>query len=261
MKKIVCFSVLSLCSVLLFAQDHLSAQQVLERLSATINHLKTVKYDYHWITNFPSQHNYKDIFNKVYLDYTPSQGNTGNDNSNRYGAKLGFKFQVADKDDLPMEVYNGTDYFSINKTDGTMKVVRNSQYTHFGYYSDNSLVAFQKGLPLIIADTTAQKYVHDTIIDNKNCYLLFVVLKNKSLIEGRFIPNRLSVEVDPRYEIAIDKKTFLPMFIKQPSIDTRHPNDYFLTEFTNYDLNYKPKEDTWSYTTYEKDYKVNFAAH
>ncbi len=115
MKKIFfCLSILLLCSIVVFAQGDQTTQKVLENLSTKLTSIKTIKYDYHYITNFPSQHTYQDIFGKVYLDYSSVSHNKENNNDPRMAAyKLDFTYQVTDEGDLPIYVYNGTEFFNV----------------------------------------------------------------------------------------------------------------------------------------------------
>jgi thiol-disulfide isomerase/thioredoxin len=107
-------------------------------------------------------------------------------------------------------------------------------------------------LPKIIADKEIIKALSDTIISDKNHFLVSLVVKNKSLNGlGTFIP--VTLQRNFIYEIIIDKDTYLPVQVIQTN--NVEPKDYMLTNFSNYKLDNNPSDNSWYYSTYSNDFK------
>jgi len=234
------FFVVIICTNLQ-AQRLLSADQVLEKVSKRLNNIKTVQYDYHRIDNYPSDNYRGELFYKIYLDYKDSLN------------ALGFTFQATDTASSPVDIYNGADHFNLSKKEMTVSLIHNSSANSMSSMSFflNSIVSLRKGLPTIITDNTIEKTLNDTLIDGKEYYLVNFILKNEKL---KYLGTMLSFidKRDFKYEIAIDKITYLPLFLKSSGAGQ---NDYNMSIFSNYDFDYKPQAASWKYTTYEPDYK------
>lgn len=223
------------------SKSYKTANEVLERLSDKINSLTNISYEYYRSINYFSENYHHETSASSYLDF-----NSGVN-------VIGFKYQF-ESDQYKM-IYNGAESFYLNKKDKTLKITNKPKLSDFSSLSFfvNSIVTLKNALPKIITDKEITKALTDTIISDKNHFLISLLVKNKSLNGlGTFIP--VTLQRNFIYKIIIDKDTYLPVQVIQ--INNVEPKDYMLTSFSNFKLdNNKPPDNSWYYSSYANEFK------
>ncbi|KFF09789.1 hypothetical protein IW15_22295 [Chryseobacterium soli] len=211
---------------------------ILKKTVEKLNNLKNVNYSYYRSINYFSEDYHSETRGTTFINF---------DKSN---TSLGFKFQLEDED--MKIVYNGIEYFSLDKGDKTISIKKRPPSSSFENISLflNSLITLKKSLPVIIADREIHKNLSDTIINNKSYHLASFVLKNKTLSGlGNFSP--ITLKRNFLYKIVIDKSSFLPLQVIQTN--DAEPKDYMLTSFDNIQTKDNiPSELSWYYSTYNE---------
>jgi thiol-disulfide isomerase/thioredoxin len=214
---------------------------VLQKVYKKLISQKTIHYDYYRELNYKSE----DILSKnnytVYFEHI------------NYNKLLGFKYQI--EDETLKQVYNGSENFMLNKENNTSTIIYKPVLKDFSQMSVfvNSIVTLKNSIPTIINDKKIIKYLSDSTIENKNYFVVKLILINKTLkyLSGFDYP---TTKMNFTYQIFIDKETFYPSQIIQTN--DRTPNDFVLTTFKNINTDdLKPTEASWYYSTYSKQYK------
>jgi peroxiredoxin len=211
---------------------------ILKKTAEKLNNLKNVSYSYYRSINYFSEDYHSETRGTTFINFDKSNTSSG------------FKFQLEDEN--MKIVYNGIEYFSLDKGDKTISIKkrpRSSSFENISFFL-NSLITLKKSLPVIIADREIHKNLSDTIINNKSYYLASFVLKNKTLSGlGNFSP--ITLKRNFLYKIVIDKSSFLPLQIIQTN--DAEPKDYMLTSFDNIQTKDNiPSELSWYYSTYNE---------
>lgn len=221
-----------------------TADEVLQTLSNKLNLIERVNYTYYRDVNYVSESYHSEISGSTYLDFKSSQN------------VLGFRFQI--ENDIYKHIFDGDKSIFLDKKKKTMKIVKQPQIDEFSSLSFfvNSVVTLKSALPVIILDKKITKKLSDTTLNNKNCFVVSFIVKNKVMNNlGAF--RDLTSQRDIAYRIFVDKSDFLPSQIVQTN--SVEPKDYVLTRFSDYKINaYSPSENTWFYLTYATDYKPIF---
>lgn len=223
-----------------FSQEEKSVNQTLEKVSAKLKNLNSVNYDLTRELNYPSN-NYKAIskWNCYYFF-------DSNKNPN------GLKFQI--NNSSSSDIFNGTEYFSLNKEDKTYELLNKPQKEDIesNSYFYNSILTLRNILPIIIADQTSKKSISDTLIDNKPYKKVRVNIEKRRIQNFGEDFDKMETNYDFIYTILIDSQTNFPKEILQ----TNNSNsDFIKTSFEN--VNEKPNiptENSWFYSTYKNDY-------
>ena len=221
--------------------EPIGAEEVLQKLSARINDIESVRYDYYRGLNYYSENFLNETSGSTYLNFVSND------------KLIGFKYQL--ENNQYKMIYNGTESFYLDKKKKTVKVFNKPILTDFSSlpFLTNSFVTLRKSLPQIINDTEILKSSTDTSINGKKFHLLSIVLQNKSLNSlGTF--DTVTLKRNFTYKIVVDKETYLPLHVIQTNnID---PKDFVLTSFSNFKINsYDPVEKSWYYSTYMNEYK------
>lgn len=245
MRIIICIVIVSVLSS--FNEQPLSevvkqinAVEVLEKTSKKLNSFKEISYSYYRSINYFSEDYHSESKGTTLLYFDKSD------------TLLGFKFQL--EDSQSKIIYNGTERFSLNKKDKTIKIDHTPKREGFESLSFllNSIITLKNSLPTIITDKNIQKTLSDTIINDRAYYLVSFILENKTLSGlGSFSP--ITLKRNFLYKVVIDKNDFLPLQIIQTN--NAEPKDYMLTSFGDIKSEENlPSELSWYYSTYA-DYK------
>ena len=226
--------------------DSVQAEKVLKRTSDKLSRLTTLSYAYRRELKLDSEgvNDNKQI--DSYLDLTSTDKIAGT------------RFQF---DDLNSTyIFNGSEFFLLNKKNKTLRVWAKPKTDDLdrvaGLY--DSPLMLRIVLPRIIADRSIPKTAIEKTIDNKKFYIVDFVLDGKLLSwNGGDIPVGPSMKMT--YHLTIDAASYLPVEIFIGRIDggvERTDGDFARSSFEYRSTNApKPKEDSWYYSTYSKDYK------
>jgi len=222
------------------AKDNATPQGVIKKTSEILNKLSSISYSsYREINNFKDNYFSKNSGN-CYFKYDESvKGKVA-------------KFQLQNEKNL--QVYNGTEYFFLDKADKTLELEKRSA-NELGNISllYNSITTLRIVLPLLLKDESIPKSLKDTLIDNQIYHLVKFELHKKSMeFPSGF--NNFDSEVIKYYKLVIDKATNLPFMVFDGNSISKDQY-YTKTVFTNIDVNPKsPTDDSWYYSSY-KGYK------
>jgi hypothetical protein len=203
--------------------------------------MQRVRYEYYRDVNYRSEQYRNELRGSTFIDFQVPQSIPG------------FRFQV--DDETHRQVYDGSEFFTLDKKEKTMLVLKQPKQSDFSSLSFfvNSPVTFRKALDTIIADKTIPKTLGDTLMNNDVCHLLRFTLPSKVI--GNL--GNLSDITSKRaitYTLIVDKKTDLPLEVIQTNNVT--PTDYVQTRFSNYQVDtFRPEEISWRYFMYVNDYK------
>lgn len=223
------------------ANSKIDADEIMKKTSEKLNDLKDVSYSYFRSINYFSEDYHSEAEGNTFINFDKLD-------TNSY-----LKFQV-ESDDSRI-IYNGSEYFSMNKKDKTIAIKNQPNITSFENISFfyNSIITLRNSLPKIISNKEIQKKLTDTIINKTNYYLISFVLVNKTISSlGNFTP--ITLKRNFLYKIVIAKDSFLPLQVIQTN-DVQ-PKDYTLTSFSNIKLKDNiPLELSWYYSSYTKEYQ------
>lgn len=238
-KNLILLTALALIPVKVFSyQKSLSADDVLQKTSAKLSSLKTIKYQYQQEYNYKSEAYFAESKAESFLDFTPLE------------SVIGLRFQF-DNPDIFI-AYNGSEIFSLRKKDKTIEIESKPKTENLSSksYLQFSPLMWRNVLPEIIADKTIIKSIRDAGINN---YVIELTL-DKAFIDsgnGNILPmttNRKTI-----YRLTIDNKTFLPIEIYRGN---NINDDFNKTTFSEIVENpTPPTENSWYYSTYLSEYK------
>jgi thiol-disulfide isomerase/thioredoxin/outer membrane lipoprotein-sorting protein len=211
---------------------------IIQKVSDRLLSLNSVRYHYHREMNYFSDNYHSTAQADCYLEF---QGREVK------------RFALTSENAL--QVFNGSEYFSLNKKESTYDLVRQPQqrlFTNFSYFY-NSIPSFRSMLQLIIADDSISKTVSDTLINNQKYPLIGLAMQNKQIdYLGNYMHFTKSVTI--YYKIVVDKKTLLPIQIIQRN--SLNPADY--TRVTYSAIQTSPQSPAireWQLATYTPAYR------
>ncbi|MES2650399.1 MAG: TlpA disulfide reductase family protein [Bacteroidota bacterium] len=211
-----------------------NVDEVLRKTSETINNLKTISYD-----------SYREINNIKDNYFAKNSGSSYFEYNQKLEGKIS-KFQLQSENAL--QIYNGTEYFSLNKKNKTYELEKVSELANLSLFY-NSITTLRIALPLILEDKSVSKSLKDTLINDTNYHLIKFELKNKMIDFPMGFLN-FDVQVTRYYQLIIDKNTYFPKIILERN-SLLKDQYYTRTSFTN--INTAPKalsESSWYYSSY-----------
>jgi thiol-disulfide isomerase/thioredoxin len=219
----------------------ITANEILQKLLDKLNTCQTISYNYYRSINYFSEGYHSETSGTTFLDFKSSD------------TTLGFKYQL--ENEQYKMVFNGAESFYLNKKGKTIKINYRPNLNDFASLSFfvNSIVTLKKSLPVLIAEREVVKALTDTIIGNKSFYLVYFILKNKTM-NGLGTFTATTLKRDFLYKVVIDKEAFWPLHVIQTN--DAEPKDYMLTSFSNITMNSNiPPELSWYHSTYTSEYK------
>jgi thiol-disulfide isomerase/thioredoxin len=224
-----------------FLSKRESAQEVLQKALSKLNSLQALKYTYLREINASSQGYYHKLTAQNYIKFTSLD------------KVLGITYQG--KSDELAETYNGSEIFTLNKKDNTIRIHAtpdSSLFKHSSFLYD-SPITLKNALPQIIADQSISKILHDTLINNKGVFVVEFVLERKALNAiGDYFP--ITMPINHVYRLIVDKASFLPLQVWHGNTANK---DFTLTKFTNLEVNPSaPTQASWYYSDYLKEYTI-----
>lgn len=241
MKYFLIIITLLLSNNLAYTQDKNSANQVLEKTYEKLEKINSLSYDLTRELNYPSN-NYNAISKWECYYFFDLHDNP-----------IGSKFQITNSSSI--DVFNGTEYFSLIKEDKTSEIQNNIKKEDFGSksYFYNSILTLRNILPIIIADNSSDKSVIDTLISGKTYKKVKINIGKRRIQNLGEDFDKMETDYNFIYTLLIDTKTYFPKEIIQSNDKN---SDFIKTSFEN--LNIKPiapNENSWFYSTYRKEYK------
>lgn len=213
------------------------AERVLQKVSDNLNSLQNISYDLKRELNYPSNNYHRESKWYEYFEFLKND-------------TLDFKYQI--DDETGKQIFNGTEKFDLDQKTKTIQIIHHPNQESFQGLSAlyNSILTLKNILPEIINDSTTIKTLRDTTLDNKSYYLITINIGKKNIKTLGDGFNKMKFNFI--YKIIIDKKSYLPLGIIQPTNHT----DFIKTSFLNINANAKlPSEYSWYYSTYTNEYK------
>ncbi|TJY36200.1 hypothetical protein [Pontimicrobium aquaticum] len=182
------------------------------------------------------------------------------------GVKGHWYMYVNDKENVFYEdIYDGNKLIRKNNQDSIIRLYDLDKYPDFKknhFWSHNTLYGKQFEFKFMLnnMDSYSTKRLNDTIIDNKNCYQVLIVLEDKMTMPGfatKLEDDKGSISKSIYY---IDKQTNYPIRMKEEFYSTNNPEQKMFFDQTYYDIafNLKINEDKQFNTSLEsiKGYKI-----
>lgn len=247
MKRACTLILLFSCSQKLLSMNthgsgNVSADSLIANICGSWDSIRHIRYDYRRTIHYESIGEMGDYAGDTFFDFSSPN------------KMLGYRFQF-DNPDTKI-VYNGSEYFEIDKLKKSMNVRFKSHLMELSNFEFmfNSFLSLKFFFPAIRSRKDVQKSVGDTVIDGKSCFVLVVsMLKEKMAHNGSIFPiqeNRLET-----YRIVIDKSVKLPISVLCTNNVAR--KDYEFTSFGNYEVNTaRVKEDSWFFSSYSNTYPI-----
>lgn len=240
MKNLVSIAVGCLFLVLLslpsFAQK-VGPVEVLQKVSRKLADLKTVSYTFRRELNYETSGFLNQMQIECFLDLSSPD------------RLIGTKFQF-DEPNFTF-VFNGSEYFALNKKNKTFVVKSKPAFTDFdslpGFY--DSLLTLKNSLAGIISDKSIPKTVVANA-SNKDVYVIEIILDSKIMtLDGKYFtttPRKFT------YRLTVDRSTFLPLdLLRSNSVN----KDFSRTSFEYKKDPVMPAENSWYYSSYKNEYK------
>lgn len=243
MIQIVTFLFILLLTFVLnsFAQTQktISAEEILQKTSAKLASLKTIKYKYHQEYNYKSESYFAESNAESLLDFSASD------------SSIGLRFQFDNQNSFI--AYNGSETFNLNKKNKTINVEAKPQAESLSSssYLQFALPMWRNILPQIIADKSIVKAIRDA---GMNTYVIEIDL-DKAFIESGLGTKIMPMTLDRKtiYLLTVDNKTFLPLEVYRGNNVNEDFNKVTFSEINeNPSL---PTENSWYYSTYLNEYK------
>lgn len=163
------------------------------------------------------------------------------------------RFQI--RSDDASQIYNGSEYFVLNKTDKTYSVQEKPGQRAFNNlsYFYNSLASLRSALGTVIKDDSIGKSVRDTLINQKAYQLISLRMHNKAIdYLGNF--RHFTIDITIQYDLLMDKTSHLPYQIREHN-DVDAGKYFTLATYTDIDQQPKQPEGlSWYYSTYKNEY-------
>lgn len=219
----------------------LSANVILQKSAGALGNLKKLQYTNKRELNYASN-NYR--YNSVWTCYY---------NFETTDTTAGFIYQV--EDSTSTFIFNGSEYFNLNKPDKEIEIIEHPQrydVTDLSF-TYNSIITLRNILPLIIEDKVIQKSVADTLLNGKMYYLVVLNMGKRRIQNFGKGFDLMKTGYNFIYKIIIDKNNYLPYSVIQMNDSDK---DFIRTTFE--DIDTAPAnlpETSWYYSTYITEYK------
>lgn len=240
MKKIITLTVFLFGVSMLFSQSSKESDKILEKLLLKLNQTKSISFDQTRELNYASEDYH--VINNWTCFYMQDSNS------------IGVKYQVKSSDLI--DVYNATEFFSVNKLEKTYKVQEHPDESKLlnNSYFYNSILTLRNVLPILIKDKTLAKTISDTVINSKKIQIVKLNLGKKRIQNSGKSFDNLQTKYNVVYQFFVDPITNLPVEFLQSNDENK---DFIKVNFSNFDLNPKiPNQDSWFYSNYKNDYKV-----
>lgn len=160
------------------------------------------------------------------------------------GVKGHWYMYISDKESIIYEdIYDGNRLIRKNNHDSVARIYDLVKYPDFKknhFWSHNTLFGIQYEFKFMLKnqDLYSIERLNDTIINNNNCYQIFVVLKNKTTMPGFAIKLEESDGSISQTKYFIDKKTNYPIKFKAEFYTVDNPKQKSFIDQTYYDIKF-----------------------
>lgn len=216
-----------------------SATEVLRKVSDKLNGLRSVRFRQRFELSYPSEKYTYDESTSGYIEFSKE-------------SIIGLKFRF--ENEKTLAVFNGSEFFQCISEDSSINIDRARDRRHFASftYLNNSMVMLKNALPALLSDKNIPTSLADTTINKVSYFLVGFDLK-KRVLDGMGDYFNITADVLFRYQVVIDKKTFMPVQILK--LD---PSDNIMRAiFSDVVENPEPPADKlWYYSTYLGEYSI-----
>ncbi|GAB2986841.1 hypothetical protein GCM10027049_28290 [Mucilaginibacter puniceus] len=185
-----------------------------------------------------------------------------NNSKNNYKYYLAFNFddkqtvsQFRLESDNYISIYNGTEFFALNKADKTYTLTEQASQKKFSNYTPflNSLQTLRYASKEISANDSILKHQRDTLIGGKTYKLVQLDMFKKTLYYAENYMH-FTKYITAYYKVIIDPATWLPyQVLASNSLDKEYSERAVFTDINTDPV--KPDEYSWFYSTYQNEYK------
>ncbi|WP_342644957.1 TlpA disulfide reductase family protein [Mucilaginibacter sp. CSA2-8R] len=213
----------------------------LQKVASQLDGMKRVSYHYRLEINNVKDNNFSKDSSDCYFEFDQQ-------------SKLISRFKAGDKG--YQQIYNGTERFTLDKTEKTYEIDDDSNQERF-----NSLIIMLNAIPMlkrclddVIANDSISKTERDTVLTGKKYKVITLGLPGKGLDYYHKFES-YNPKITFFYDLIVDPATNLPYQVI--SHNSSEGNTYTVrTTFTHINLTPAvPQANTWYYSSYEKEYK------
>lgn len=160
------------------------------------------------------------------------------------GVKGHWNMYVNDKENIVYEdIYNGNKLIRKNNQDSVVRIYNLDKYPDFKrkhFWSHNTLYGMQFEFKYMLnhSNSYSIERLNDTIVENKNCYQVLVILKDKMTMPGFATKLEDDIGSISKTTYFIDKETNYPIKMKGEFYSTDNPEQKVFIDQTYYDIKF-----------------------
>jgi hypothetical protein len=152
------------------------------------------------------------------------------------------------------DIYDGNILARKNNNDSVARIYDLNKYPDFRnkhFWSHNTLYGIQYELKNILSnpDYYLINRLNDTIIDNKKCYQVVIVLENMVSMPGFALKLEKNVGAISEAIYIIEKQTCYPIKIKAENYSIDNPEEKYFMDQIYYDIKFNLKIDEVQFST------------
>ena len=214
-----------------------SASDIIQKTISTIDTIHTIYYKQDMVRTNPQFIN-DTIFRyrEMYFKRLPSDSIVG--------VQGHWYMYVNDRENVVFEdIYDGNRLIRKNNQDSIVSIYDLDKYSEFKrkhFWSHNTLYGMQFEFKYMLnhLDSYTIERLNDTLVENRNCYQVLVILKNKMTLPG--FATKLEDDEGSISETTyfIDKETNYPIKMKGVFYSTDHPEQKIFIDQTYYDIKF-----------------------
>jgi len=220
------------------------ARDLLEKVVRQLQLMKTVSYTYASEIRYSDENFHVNYTIGSYIDFTQ-------------GADISaVKFQFSTNDYL--SCYNGKSFFSLNHNTMSINFSEKPALNNLEQLSalNNSIITLRTFLPYLLKNTTINKQVKDTVINEQPYFAIAFTLQDNYISPAGYLKQFEPVYTGSKFKpylLIIDKKTALPFQFITKFNDRE--KDFIAVTFRDINLHpTAPKQASWNYGHYANLY-------
>lgn len=213
----------------------------LQKVAAKLDGIERLSYHYYLEINDAKENYFDKDSSDCYFEFNQK-------------SKFVSRFKAENNESI--QIFNGSEKFTLDKKEKTYEIDdKNSQKSFSSLIiMANAIPVLKRCLDDVIANDSVAKTERDTVLAGRNYKVVTLSLQSKGLdYFSKF--RSFTAKMTMFYDLIIDPATYLPyQVIQRNSIAGK---DYSMrVAFTHINLSpVVPKQNTWFYSSYEKDYK------
>ena len=240
MKKSIIIYFPAILILFFSCNENYSSEEILKKTISSIDEIETIYYKQDMVRTNPR--NINDTisrYRKMYFKRLITDSIVG--------VKGHWYMYINDKQNVIYEdIYDGNTLIRKNNRDSIVRIYDLDKYPDFRkkhFWSHNTLYGMQFEFKYMLNNTDFYKIerLNDTIIQNKNCYQLLVVLENKMTMPGfatKLQDNKGSIIKNIYF---IDKKANYPIKMESEFYSANNPEQKIFIHQTYYDIKFNIK--------------------